>query len=165
MARASACARVVLPTPGTPSMSRCPRARMLTSARRTTSSLPRITRRNAFSSSIALWDTAIAVSGDIGSILLSASEMEGVTDVTNLTSDLRLWTSAKLALSQNVIFIEACEGRLRGRLRSEVQSPKSDLLHKLRGSSGQALNALGNRGMRREQVPESHSTKERLDDK
>src|SRR5215467_2949314 len=65
MARARACPSVVLPTPGTPSMSRCPRAKMLTRARRTTSSLPRITRRRAFSNSTALVDTARAVSGDI----------------------------------------------------------------------------------------------------
>src|SRR5215469_3738407 len=65
MARARACPSVVLPTPGTPSISRCPRARMLTNARRTTSSLPRITRRSEFSRSAALWETATAVSGDI----------------------------------------------------------------------------------------------------
>src|SRR5271169_3800384 len=51
--RASACASVVLPTPGTPSISRCPRANSATSARRTTSSVPRITRRSAPSSCIA----------------------------------------------------------------------------------------------------------------
>ena len=82
MARASACPKVVLPTPGTPSIRRCPRAKMLTSARRTTSSLPRITRRMAFSSSAALWDTAMAVSGDIRSILLGSGELGGVTGVT-----------------------------------------------------------------------------------
>src|SRR5579864_9434480 len=84
MARARACPSVVLPTPGTPSMSRCPRAKMLTSARRTTSSLPRITRRRAFSSSTALVDTAMAVSGDILWILLSALVDEGVTVVIEL---------------------------------------------------------------------------------
>src|SRR5208283_1654276 len=86
MARARACPSVVLPTPGTPSMSRCPRAKIETRARRTTSSLPRITRRRAFSSSAALletalWDTALAVSGDILSILLLAAAGERVTDV------------------------------------------------------------------------------------
>src|SRR6266849_1190408 len=82
MARARACPSVVLPTPGTPSMSKCPRAKTLTSASRTTSSLPRITRRRAFSSSAALWDTAMAVSGDIQSILLSGFGRAGVTYVT-----------------------------------------------------------------------------------
>src|SRR5580704_1408240 len=40
MARERAWPSVVLPTPGTPSMSRCPRAKMLTRARRTTSPFP-----------------------------------------------------------------------------------------------------------------------------
>src|SRR6202048_91249 len=71
MAQAKACPSVVLPTPGTPSIKRCPRAKMLTSASRTTSSFPRITRRSAPSSCSALCDAAIAVSGDIEWILLS----------------------------------------------------------------------------------------------
>src|SRR5712671_3060330 len=40
--RARACASVVLPTPGTSSISRCPRARRQASDRRSTSDLPRI---------------------------------------------------------------------------------------------------------------------------
>src|SRR6478609_7946676 len=65
MARARAWPRVVLPTPGTPSISKCPRASTETKARRTTSSLPRITLRSAFSSCVARRDAAIAVSADI----------------------------------------------------------------------------------------------------
>ena len=42
-ARASACASVVLPTPGTSSMSRWPPARSVTTARRTASGLPLMT--------------------------------------------------------------------------------------------------------------------------
>src|SRR5215470_4066271 len=52
-ARASACASVVFPTPGTPSISRCPWASTETSARRMTSSLPRIMVRNELSSAVA----------------------------------------------------------------------------------------------------------------
>ena len=49
--RARACARVVLPTPGTSSISRWPRASRQTSERRTTSGLPRIVDCRADSSS------------------------------------------------------------------------------------------------------------------
>src|SRR5581483_4116210 len=52
-ARAIACPSVVLPTPGTPSMSRWPRAKIETSARRTTSSFPRMIVRSALSSCAA----------------------------------------------------------------------------------------------------------------
>ena len=62
---------LILPTPGTPSISRWPRARMGTSARRMMSSFPRMTVRRAFSSRVARWvAVAVAVSGDIPSILL-----------------------------------------------------------------------------------------------
>ena len=64
-ARARAWPSVVLPTPGTPSISRWPRAKIETSARRTTSSLPRMTLRSAVSSCTARWEAAVAVSGDI----------------------------------------------------------------------------------------------------
>src|SRR5208337_2450523 len=64
-ARAIACPRVVLPTPGTPSISKWPRASRETTDRRTISSLPRMTLRSAFSSSVARDETALAVSGDI----------------------------------------------------------------------------------------------------
>jgi hypothetical protein len=45
--------------------------------------LPRITRRRAFSSSAALVEIAMAVSGNIVWILLSASAHGGVTYVTS----------------------------------------------------------------------------------
>src|SRR5215472_8853739 len=53
-ARASACARVVLPTPGTSSMSRWPRASRHTSDSLTASGLPRRTEPSARSSSASL---------------------------------------------------------------------------------------------------------------
>jgi len=46
-ARASACASVVLPTPGTSSIRRWPPASSATMARRTASGLPRMTRSMA----------------------------------------------------------------------------------------------------------------------
>src|SRR5579862_5274182 len=46
-ARAMACASVVFPTPGTSSISRCPRASRHASDRRSTSALPRIASPNA----------------------------------------------------------------------------------------------------------------------
>src|ERR1700730_1405102 len=45
--RARACARVVLPTPGTSSISRCPRASREASDRRSTSAFPRIASPSA----------------------------------------------------------------------------------------------------------------------
>src|ERR1017187_3118169 len=70
MARARAWPSVVLPTPGTPSISRWPLAKMETRARRRTSSLPRMTRRRLFSSSAARREAATRVSGAIVAILL-----------------------------------------------------------------------------------------------
>ena len=49
---ASVWARVVLPTPGTSSISRCPRASRHTTAKRSTSALPRITRASDCSSAV-----------------------------------------------------------------------------------------------------------------
>src|SRR5208282_5567415 len=70
MARASAWPSVVLPTPGTPSISKWPLAKIETKARRRTSSFPRITRRRLFSSSAARREVATRVSGAIVGILL-----------------------------------------------------------------------------------------------
>ena len=71
--RASACDRVVLPTPGTSSISTCPRARMQTVAKRITSRLPRMTRAT-FASSRWIGSAAPAplrfASTRIGSITL-----------------------------------------------------------------------------------------------
>src|SRR5438270_3112497 len=50
--RAKACASVVLPTPGTSSIKRCPRARAHTSDSRTTSGLPRIAEARESSKSV-----------------------------------------------------------------------------------------------------------------
>src|SRR5438876_1032866 len=52
--RASACANVVLPTPGTSSISRCPRAKRHTSERLTASGLPRSAEPSMASSSDSL---------------------------------------------------------------------------------------------------------------
>src|SRR4051812_1481171 len=56
-ARAIVCAKVVLPTPGTPSMRRCPRAKRQTSERRTTLSWPRMMERSVFSKMAARDET------------------------------------------------------------------------------------------------------------
>src|ERR1700693_5704083 len=76
MARARAWAGGGLPRPGTPSISKCPRARTETRASRMTSSLPRITLRSAFSSCVARWDEAIAVSGDMEKFYYAVTEVE-----------------------------------------------------------------------------------------
>src|SRR5580698_4304149 len=104
MARERAWPSVVLPTPGTPSMSRCPRAKMLTRARRTTSSLPRITRRSAFSNSAAFWkmatcDGALAISGDIVFDSTIALRGGGVTGVLGTSYQLSAVSSQPSALS------------------------------------------------------------------
>src|SRR5437763_2116558 len=61
MDRASAWPSVVLPTPGTPSINKCPRAKIETRARRTTSSLPRIILRSEDSSWVAWWRAPVPV--------------------------------------------------------------------------------------------------------
>src|ERR1017187_884619 len=81
MARASAWPSVVLPTPGTPSISRCPLAKTETKAMRRTSSLPRMTRRSADSSSAARRALADNVSGGIRLDSTMGSELDAVTGV------------------------------------------------------------------------------------
>src|ERR1022692_973579 len=145
MARASACPSVVLPTPGTPSISRCPRAKMLTSARRTTSSFPRITRRRAFSSSAALWDTAVAVSRDIW---LDFTIWRGARGVTDVTGPQLLTSSFVIPSEPRDLGFRATTNPEREResiLRLfELEASSGLLLHKLRRASGQPLDAIGN---------------------
>ena len=186
MARAKACPSVVLPTPGTPSISRWPRAKMLTRARRTTSSLPRITRRSAFSSSAAFWETAITVSGDIVGILLSAvgtwpsyvrhraasnasfEQLPGNCPVSTACETLRLTTLRTFALHKpapdHVAPNSARGGSLITRGSSLIAHCPKLLLRKLRRPSRQPLDALCDRGMGREQAAKAHSAQERLDD-
>src|SRR5215469_2352851 len=153
MARARACPRVVLPTPGTPSISRCPRAKMLTSARRTTSSLPRMMRRRAFSSSAALLDTAIAVSGDIRLILIYRTENGGVTVVTGLL--LGRWLTRERVLQpSNVLFLDTCRKPPCVYFPTLPSGPKLETRSCVCGPSRQALDPLRGRRMRREQVGE-----------
>src|SRR5262249_4120527 len=64
-ARARAWPSVVFPTPGTPSINKCPRAKIQTRASLRTSSLPRITLRSEDSNCAARVEAAAAVSGDI----------------------------------------------------------------------------------------------------
>src|SRR5208282_6853470 len=82
MARARAWPSVVLPTPGTPSISRWPLAKMETKARRRTSSLPRITVRRLASSAPARRAVAIIVSGAISADSTMRAAEAAVTDVT-----------------------------------------------------------------------------------
>src|ERR1700687_728650 len=86
MARARAWPSVVLPTPGTPSMSRWPLAKMETRARRRTSSLPRMTRRRLASSSPARRAVAISVSGAIGADSTMRAAVAAVTAVIDQLS-------------------------------------------------------------------------------
>src|ERR1700722_2066655 len=147
MARANACPSVVFPTPGTPSINKCPRAKMLTSASRTTSSLPRITRQSAFSRSAAFCDTATAVSGDIGWILLSGMRSAGVTDVID-----------RLSAISHQLNLERLLSSILHQFKLKADSRElTALLHKLGWPSSKALNPLCNRRMRRKQVPEIHS--------
>src|SRR5271165_6016944 len=60
--RASAWARVVLPTPGTSSISKCPRARAHTNDRRMASGFPRIIPLNESSSSLSFDRDTLAAS-------------------------------------------------------------------------------------------------------
>src|ERR1700756_5785462 len=83
-----ACAGVVLPTPGTPSIRRCPRASTETRARRTISSLPRMTFFSSFSRREARSEAAITVSGDMKAILLCGDERALVTLVTRAEARL-----------------------------------------------------------------------------
>src|SRR5438876_3079665 len=62
MDRAMACASVVLPTPGTSSMSRCPQASRHTSERLTASGFPRNAEPSMVSSSLSLASGASTVS-------------------------------------------------------------------------------------------------------
>src|SRR5208283_906389 len=80
MARARAWPSVVLPTPGTPSISRWPLAKMETRARRRTSSLPRMTVRSDCSSRAARVDETLAAGVDIASILLCELRAEGLLE-------------------------------------------------------------------------------------
>src|SRR6185312_9304651 len=89
MARASACASVVLPTPGTPSISRCPRASTDTIARRTTSSLPRITLRSAASRRTAreAVDVMVAFCSDIlANLTMRRAEVFGYRSTCKLST-------------------------------------------------------------------------------
>src|SRR5882724_8550231 len=92
MTRAKACAKVVLPTPGTPSSNRCPRAKIETSAKRTTSSLPRMTERKALSN----WPTRVArpaaVLGDIAAILAGLARE---TELPKLRSEHGGWRNGR----------------------------------------------------------------------
>src|SRR5712691_3152754 len=68
--RASACASVVLPTPGTSSISRCPRASRQASDRRSTSDLPRIASPSTSSISDSLESGTGGVYKDSRTILM-----------------------------------------------------------------------------------------------
>src|ERR1700724_2608479 len=167
MAQAKACPSVVLPTPGTPSIKRCPRAKILASARRTTSSFPRITRRSARSSCSALCDAAIAVSGDIEWILLSGVDAA------------QLPTSQDCDLAPGVLRCSLTTNKgerpARGNLPAPTEGGRSStagaarslerfLLLKFRRPPRQPLDPLRNRRMRRKQVRKIHP-QQRLNDK
>src|SRR5216684_2772531 len=177
MAQAKACPSVVLPTPGTPSIKRCPRAKMLTSASRTTSSFPRITRRRACSSCSALCDATIAVSGDIEWILLSGADAGRLP--TSQDCSFSLWLpvlDAKLrsrswalggslpTKNENARLKETCALQsVAGGLERPVE-PERFLLLKFRRPPCQPLDPLRNRRMRRKQVRKIYP-QQRLNDK
>src|ERR1700680_4360923 len=169
MAQAKACPSVVLPTPGTPSIKRCPRAKILTSASRTTSSFPRITRRSARSSCSALCDAAIAVSGDIEWILLSGADAAQLP--TSQDCGFAPWVLRCSRLTTK----KGENARLRGTCLlppkaggpAPAGAPRSlerFLLLKFRRPPRQPLDPLRNRRMRRKQVRKIHP-QQRLNDK
>src|ERR1700687_48726 len=165
-ARARAWPSVVLPTPGTPSISRCPLAKMETRARRRTSSLPRMTVRRLFSSSAARREVATRASGAIrGDFTMRVAEVAVTNvivrrrDLTHLVSPVHLcvplcslWFKHFFTTGNTEVHRENLPPKLFAVHGEQVAC----LLEEFRRSSRQPLDPFRGWRMRREQVAETH---------
>src|SRR5579864_164728 len=108
-----------------------------------------MTLRSALSSSFALWDTALAVSGDISTILQVDSADNRVTSVMRHSACGNQYSafsiqSGRAIISQNGVGSLACGSYGQN---AECRMLSAVSLHKLRGPSGEAFDALGDRRM------------------